>query len=87
MTWLEVANWTCALLAIAGALILGTQGDKLYGWIVYLEAAILGVIYFAITGNAQQLVIWVVFLVNDVIAIRRKRKERTMKVKFELKQQ
>ncbi len=72
----EILNIACLAFTIAGAYVLGNKGDKLYGWMIYTIAAMLGIIYFIILFNPIQLLLWSFFLVNDLLAIRRLRKKR-----------
>lgn len=72
---LEIVNVACLCFTIVGAVIIGQKGDKLSGWYFYTVAATLGIIYFAFTGNWAQLALWAFFFVNDVFAIRRKKRE------------
>lgn len=71
---LDIINGACAGLAISGCLILASKRgkDSTFGWRVYTIAAILGIIYFVITANVPQIIIWSSFLLGDVMALRRK---------------
>lgn len=71
---LDIINIACLVFTVAGAAILGIQGDKLRGWLIYVIAATLGVIYFIFTMNPVQIALWSFFFVNDLIAIRRIKK-------------
>ena len=88
INWMDVLNTTCSALAAAGCITLASKRgkDSMFGWNIYTIAAILGVIYFALAGNLQQLGVWVIFLSGDLMALRRKTQEKPMRVKFELKQ-
>lgn len=71
----QVINVACLCFTVIGASVLAHKGDKLMGWYVYVFAATLGVAYFMYLGDITQLGIWIFFLANDFIAIRRKKKE------------
>lgn len=71
---LVIVNIACLCCTVAGAFVIANKGDKLYGWYVYTVAATLGVIYFAFTSDWIQLALWSFFFINDLLAIRRKKK-------------
>jgi hypothetical protein len=71
INWLiESINIVCLIFTITGSILVNRQGERLRSWLVYLVAASTGVLYFILTGNIFQLVIWIFFLVNDIDAIR-----------------
>lgn len=78
---LVVINIICLAFTVTGALILGNKGDKIYAWVIYTIAAVLGIIYFACVLDPVQIVLWAFFLVNDLLAIRRIRKHAIKAIK------
>lgn len=66
---IDVINILSVVLTIIGALILSIKGDKIHGWIIYVFAAITGLIYFLLIINTFQIVLWIFFLVNNFIAV------------------
>jgi hypothetical protein len=72
---LEIINIVCLALTVTGAAILGVKGDKIQGWVIYVIGATFGIAYFVSLIDAVQIALWSFFLVNDIGAIRRIRKQ------------
>lgn len=79
VNWIvEGINIVCLAFTIAGSFLVNRRGIELRIWMVYFVAANLGIIYFILMVNYYQLGIWIVFLVNDIDAIKLRRNKNTL---------
>jgi hypothetical protein len=77
MIWL--INLICVAFTVMGSIRLATKADVMIGWYLYTVGAFAGIVYFLALRDYFQLIVWIVFIINDAIAIRRKRRARVDK--------
>jgi nicotinamide riboside transporter PnuC len=80
MTFLSIIGWLATIGGIGGQIFIMFKQTK--GWYIWTVAAIFQIIFAYLTGSISQLVLWIFFLIMDVMSLIKwkmddKRKEKS----------